>query len=188
MKDIILTNFTRFDINAIEELITKYKLHNIWVMMPADGIDESTVRLINRHSLNLLIPIDCVEKGHNSLQNILERSPKFMEIIAELPKGKLNFVRTSKNMEGGSSSLIAVARSFPENTVYNIRNIENFCTYHDDMATVEAYQRQYEHQEGMCVSNIRFMLSLQERFDVIDYSLLKTIGIIGVQECILLQK
>lgn len=188
MKDIILTNFTRFDIKAIEELITKYKLHNIWVMMPADGIDETTVRMINRYSLNLMIPIDCVEKGHNSLENILERSPKFLEFIAELPQGKVSFIRTSKNTAEGGSSVIAVARSFPNNVLYNIRNPEGFCTYHEDLSTVEAYQRQYEHQEGLCVANARFMFSLQERFDVIDYSLLKTIGIIGVQECILLQK
>lgn len=188
MKDIVLTNFTRFDLKAIEELIVKYKLHNIWVQMPADGIDENTVRLINRYSLNLIIPVDCVEKGHNSIQNILERNPKFLEYVEQLPKGKVSFLRVSKNMVDGSSSIIAIARSFPENIVYNVRNVEGHCTYHEDMAVVEAYQREYEHQPELAVTNLRFMLSLQERFDVIDYSLLKTIGIIGVQECIVMQK
>lgn len=189
IKDILLTGFSRFDLDQIEELIRKHKLHNIWAEMPADGIDEKTIKLVVRHGLNLLIPVDCVELGHNSIEKILLRNPKFEELIAEIPRGKVSFKRMCKRPqqdESPGNSVIALARSYP-NKVYNVRGDDDFCTYHNEIEVINEYQNQYTEEEHD-VSNIEFVPSMNARFDVLNYGMLRTLGIIGAEKCIVLTK
>lgn len=189
LKDILLTGFSRFDVDQIEELIRKFKLQNIWAEMPADGIDEKTIKLVVRHGLNLIIPVDCVEVGHNSIEKILLRNPKFNELIEEIPRGKISFKRTCKhsyNEESVGNSVIALARSY-NHKIYNVRGGDEFCTYYNEVEVVNEYQNQFTDEE-YDVSNIEFVPSMEARFDILNYGLLRTLGIIGAKECIVLTK
>tara|TARA_Y100001956_G_scaffold11440_4_gene10402 strand:- start:9983 stop:10558 length:576 start_codon:yes stop_codon:yes gene_type:complete len=188
-KDILLTGFNRFELPQIEELIRKHKLQNIYAEIPADGIDENTLKMVIRHGLNLIVPVDCVEQGHNSIASILLRNPKFEELIAEIPRGKVSFLRRCKREmkeEDIGNSIIALGRSY-EHRIFNMRGSEEFCSYHTEMEVLRLYQEQYTDPE-YDVSNVEFIPSYESRFDIINYGLLRSMGIIGVKECLVLTK
>lgn len=188
-KDILLKGFNRFELPQIEELIRKHKLQNIYAEIPGDGIDEKTIKLVIRHGLNLIIPVDCVEVGHNSIEQILLRNPKFEELLKEIPRGKVSFLRRCKrgfNQDDVGNSIIALARSY-DYRIFNVRGVEEFCSYHSEMETVRLYQEQFTEPE-FDVSNIEFIPSYESRFELIDYTLLRSVGIIGVKECLVLTK
>lgn len=188
-KDILLTGFSRFDLEQVEELILKHKLQNIWAEMPADGIDANTIKLVIRYGLNLLIPVDCVELGHNSIEKILLRNPNFDKLIEGIPRGKVSFVRTCKrpnNDNPPGDSVIALARSYP-NKIYNVRSTSDFCTYYNEIDVINEYQNRFDDPE-YDISNIEFVPSMESLFDVLNYDMLRKIGIIGVKECIILTK
>lgn len=189
-KKILLTGFNRFEIPQIEELIRKHKLQNIYAEVPADGIDESVIKMVIRYGLNLVVPVECVERGHNSIASILLRNPKFEELIEEIPRGKVNFLRRSKREmreDEVGQSIIALGLSY-KHAIWNARGSDEYCSYHQEMETVRIYKERYAEDEEHDITNVEFITSLESQFDIINYGLLRSMGIIGVKECLVLTK
>ena len=179
-KDILLKNFTKFNIADVTALIEKYNLYNIYVIIDADSINEKTASMINRYGLNLLVNVDCVEDGPNSVQNIELRNPVFTETIKAMPKSKVTLYRKSAWGQKAANA-IAVALSFPENRYFYVHSDLPNCAYYQDIITIDAYFATPE--AGEC--KIEYLHTLESRFDIIDYGLLTNIGILGEESCIL---
>ncbi|QXO09608.1 hypothetical protein pEaSNUABM11_00184 [Erwinia phage pEa_SNUABM_11] len=182
MKSLLLQNFTKYDNRKIEAFLQHYKLFNIHAIVPGDAFNDQWLKLMNRFAINVVVPINCVENGHNSLAEIEKRNPGFEERLLAAPASKLNLLRES-NLEPGGQSLVALALSFPNVPVWMIRNPENACQYFDDMMFMRAFQ-----ENDQALPNLQYRFDLRADFDIVSYDTLTQVGFVGEKECLVLTR
>lgn len=182
MKSLLLQNFTKYDSRKIEAFLQHYKLFNIHAIVPPDDFNDQWLRLMNRYAINVVLPIQCVENGHDSIVEIEKRNPGFEARIQAAPASKLNILRTS-TLERGSDSLVALALSFPEVPVWMVRNPEGPCQYYDDMMFMRAFQ-----ENDAPLENLQYRLDLRADFELVSYEMLTKVGFVGEKECLVLTR
>lgn len=182
MKSLLLQNFTKYDSRKVEAFLQHYKLFNIHAIVPADDFNDHWLRLMNRYALNVVLPVECVEKGHNSVAEIEKRNPGFEARILAAPASKLTLMRQSTN-ERGSDSLVALCLSFPDVPVWMVRNPEGACHYFDDMMFMQAFQ-----ENDQPLPNLVYRLDLRIDFELMSYDMLTKVGFVGEKECLVLAR
>ncbi|ANZ49530.1 hypothetical protein WELLINGTON_177 [Erwinia phage Wellington] len=182
MKSLLLQNFTKYDSRKIEAFLQHYKLFNIHAIVPADDFNDHWLRLINRFALNVVLPIQCVENGHDSLAEIEKRNPGFEARILAAPASKVNILRTG-TIDRGGDSLVALCLSFPDVPVWMVRNPESACHYFDDMMFMQAFQ-----ENDQPLPNLQYRLDLRIDFEIMSYDMLTKVGFVGEKECLVLTR
>lgn len=183
IKDILISNFTRFDFESVKSLIVKKKLFGVSIKVPADAMSDDVVKLAVQYGLSVYLPIDCIEKGRNSIAEILKRNPDFLTQLESIGAGMVYFLRESKR-ESGASSFITLAHNYPYRVVV-LRSAQGVCSFYEDLDLYEQYINSIESADDL-PNSVQFLASIEKDFDVIDYSVLRNIGIIGDDQCILI--
>lgn len=173
MKPILITNFTKYDLLAVEAFIQKYNFIGVYAVIEADAFTDDVVKMVTRYALNVIIPVQCTEKGMQSIQAIDKRNAGFAERITSVSASKLTFLRESTN-ENESSSIITLALNYPNNDVIVINSTTStYSSYFDERETVQKYANAVGGE-----MRIDWLHDLARNFEVINYGVLKNIGII----------
>lgn len=166
----------------MEALINKYKLLAASVLVDPEAFTPELEKLLNRYSINVLLPLTSSDGGFGSVADVESRNPGFEERLLAWPKHKLTFIFNTDSpndfaaVEGQASALLSVALSFPNNAVVALRG---------DNANSLHYQIQ-EHLEllgkadpTLLAENVEFEVSLRNRYSTLDLQILKEVGILG---------
>lgn len=187
MKSLLIHNFTRLDTTLLDQFLTKHKLFDVTLLCKAENYTDVVKRLVVRHSLNVLIELDCVEQGHNSLAQAELRNTGLEERMLETPPSKLKVLYRT-NHGKAVTSLVAVAQSFPLNKVLIVRNSKDQCNYFEIWEHVGVFNTAEEITEEQRINNLIWQYDLAKDYQFLDYGLLKDIGIVGKTECLVMSK
>ena len=180
MKSLLLQDFTKYDNRKIEAFLHHHKLFNIHAIVEPDAFTDQWLKLINRFAINVIIPIHCVEEGHNGLVEIEKRNPGFEQRLLNAPASKVNILRQS-TLESGSRSIIALALSFPLVPIWVTRDPEQPCQYYDDQRVVSVFSEQ-----DTPLPNVVWRFDLRSDFYSVSYDTLLKAGMVGDKECLVL--
>lgn len=182
MKSPLIHNFTKHDARLFGEFLRKNKLFNAHILIEGDKLTPDVAKLVNRFSLNMIIPIDCMEVGHQSVAAIEKRNPGFTELLNSLPPSKAELLFTTK-MGCNPSSLLSIALSYPNNDIIVRRDPEAMCSFFDVQGVVQAFSA-----ADTPIENVEWAYDLGRNYTPIDYGMLKELGLVGEQECLVMTK
>lgn len=183
MKSLLIQDFTKYDNHRIAAFLQHYKMFNVHVIIPGDAFTDQVLKLVNRFALNVIIPIHCVENGHESVAQIELRNPGFEERLLAAPASKVNILRQS-TLEVGGESIVALAMSFPNIPVWMVRNPDDACCYYDDIGFMRAFC-----EKDTPLPNLKYRFDLRTDFTVLSYETLEKVGMAGGdKECLVLVK
>lgn len=182
MKSPLIHNFTKHDARLFGEFLRKNKMFNAHVLLDGDKLTADVAKLINRYSLNILLPLECIEVGHQSIAAIEKRNPGFTELLATLPASKVEILYTTK-MNCNPSSLLSLALSYPNHAIIVRRDPEAMCSFYDVQGVIQAFS-----QADTPITNVEWAYDLSRNYAPIDYGMLKELGLVGEQECLVMTK
>lgn len=102
-----------------------------------DFTDEIQSLLI-KYGLNVMIPVYCVEKGHESVAEIEKRNPGFEKRLLAYPRHKIELLRHSID-EASPESLVALGLSFPRMRIRNLRSNNPVDAYYTERQIFEEH-------------------------------------------------
>lgn len=173
MKSILITNFTKYDLRAVEAFIQKHNFIGASAVIDPEAFTDDVLKMVTRYSLNIILPVQCTESGYHSIQEIANRNIGFVERITSVPPSKLSFLRESTDTNG-SASIITIALNYPHNNVMVIKSTESdFSAYFNERDNVQEYINAVNPD-----IRIDWVGDLGRRYEIIDYGVLKNIGII----------
>lgn len=187
MKSLLIHNFTRLDTTLLDAFLTKHKLFDVTLLCKAENYTETVKKLVVRHSLNVLVELDCVEEGHNSLANAELRNTGLEERMLATVPSKLSILYRSKHGKA-VGSLIALGQSFPRNKIKVVRREQEQCNYFELWDHVKIFNEDGETPDENKVRNLVWQYDLARDYQFLDYGLLKDIGLVGKTECLVMTK
>lgn len=182
MKSPLIHNFTKSDSRIFGEFLRKYKMFNAHILLDGDKLTPEIAKLITRYSLNVMIPLECTEVGHQSIKAIEKRNPGFEALLASLPPSKVDILFTTK-MDTNPNSLIVLALNYPHHDILVRRHPENVCAFFDVQSVVNVFS-----EKDTTVANLDWIYDLSRNFTPVDYGALKELGLVGEQECLVMSK
>lgn len=182
---VLIHNFTKHKTHEVGEFIRKYGLINAHVLINGEDLTEELVGFVSKYSLNLIVELDGVEKGFNSISDVLRRNPDFETLMEKIPRNKVEIVRHSK-AEPDVTNLIGLALNWPRIKVHAVRAKEFHDSYYQEFDLFQAFM--VENQDIAEDINIIFQTNIMADFSVIDYGLLRDINVIGGTECLVKTK
>lgn len=185
MKSLLIHNFTRHNLHLVDAFMRKHKLYNIHAIVPGEDFNDDIIKLLNRYSLNVIIPLRCVEEGHNSVLAVEQRNPGFEERVKAYPKHKLQIMRRA-NEQSSAVSIIGLALNFPGTPIRAMRGTHlTDAFYHEYEVANKTLEDMGDEAQG---ATIVWGEELENDFQFIDFGLLQTLGIVGASECLVMTK
>jgi len=184
-KPILITNATRHNLFQVEAFIQRAKLFGAFIVIPADDFNDEILRLINRYNLTVLVPVSCTDEGSDSVVGVEARNPGFEARLTTYPANRLVLVHTTLDFDSTMPQLVSLSASFPKHRVMALQAGEIQAGFH---TTKAEFGNLVQNTEEFKDLKAEFVSSLSNLFDVVDYQLLTTIGIIGGSECSLTLK
>lgn len=185
MKSLLIHNFTRHSVHLVDAFLRQRKLYNVHAIVPGEDFNDDIQKLLIRYGLNVIIPLDSVDEGHNSVVEIEKRNPGFEERVNAFPKHKLQILRrSSENYDGVAVAGLAL-------NFLGIRIRAN-----RGMHLTDAFYREYEitnktfEEMGDEAMNALVVWGeeLENDFQFIDFGVLTELGIVGASECLVMTK
>lgn len=187
MKSLLIHNFTRLDTTLLDAFLSKHKLFDVSLLCKAENYTETVKKLVTRHSLNVMVELDCVEEGHNSLANAELRNTGLEQRILDTPATKMTILYRTKHGKG-IGSLVALAQSFPKNKIKIVRHAQEQCNYFECWDLIGVFNEATETPDDKKVNNLVWQYDLARDYQFLDYGLLRDIGIVGKTECLVIAK
>lgn len=134
MKSILITNVSKFDLDSLGQFIEDHGLFNVSVLLEPEHFTATIEQFLARYSLNVVIPLECVEEGHNSLAAVEARNPGIEQRILAYPPHKIKIIRYARR-NPGYKSVIALAMTFPKVEVVMARGdlVDSYHNQDSDM-------------------------------------------------------
>lgn len=185
MKSLLIHNFTQRSLHLVDAFLRKHKMYNVHAIVPGEDFNDDVIRLLNRYGLNVIIPMSCVEEGHQSVIAIESRNPGFEERVKAFPKHKLQIMRRSGGVSN-ATSVLGLALNFPGVTIRALRSPHLTDAFYHEYDVV---QRTLE-EMGDEASEAKLVWGeeLENDFQFIDFGLLAELGIAGATECLVMTK
>lgn len=172
MKSILITNISKYSLGTLAEFIESVGLFNVTVLVEPEHFTSAFEKFVNRYSLNVIVPIDCVEEGHNSVQAVEARNPGFEARVMAYPTNKIKLLRYAKRTPG-YKSVIALAMSFPKVEVVIARGALLDSSFNNDVDFIVADEQQNGKPGVITITNDPF-----ENYSVIDLEMLVKLKIV----------
>ena len=166
MKSILITNISKYNLDTLSEFIESVGLFNVTVLVEPEHFTAAFEKFVNRYSLNVIIPLDCVEEGHNSVAAVEGRNPGFEARVLAYPTNKIKLLRLAKRMPA-HRSIIALAMSFPKIEIVVARGPLIDSSFNNDVDFIVADEQQNGKPGIITVTNDPF-----ENYSVLDLELL----------------
>lgn len=185
MKSLLIHNFTKRSLHLVDLFLRKHKLYNVHAIVPADSFTKDVDALCVRFGLNVIVPLSGLEGGHLSLQEVEKRNPGIEERIKNFPRHKIEILRRStRNMD--AENLLGLALNWPEIRVRACRALEQYDAFGEEMHIIHGFMDQ--NQDEAKNINILFGEELENDFQMLDIGLLADLGLVGVDECLVMTK
>ncbi|QVW55313.1 hypothetical protein pEaSNUABM29_00273 [Erwinia phage pEa_SNUABM_29] len=173
--------------HLVDRFLRKKKLFNVHAIVSGEDFTDEIHSLLIKYGLNVIIPVNCVEKGHESVAEIEKRNPGFEARVLAYPRHKIELLRRS-DMEGSPESIIALGMSFPRLRIRNLRNTTPVDSYYAERQIFEEHLLPQLEQEEQHDISVLWGDDLDQSFQMLDFGLLFELGLIEEDECLLLAK
>lgn len=187
MKSILIHNFTKRKLHLVDRFLRKNKLFNVHAIVAGEDFTDEIQHLLIKYGLNVLVPVTCVEAGHESVAEIEKRNPGFEQRLLAYPRHKIELLRHS-GMNPSAESIVALGLSFPRMRIRNLRSptpVDGYYTereiFHDHLLP------QLSDEEQVSIA-VMWGDNLDQDFQMLDFGLLLELGLIEEDECLLLTK
>ncbi|HHS7556373.1 TPA: hypothetical protein ACTPQ1_004665 [Salmonella enterica] len=187
MKSILIHNFTKRKLHLVDRFLRKKKLYNVHAIVSGEDFTDDIQSLLIKYGLNVIIPVNCVEKGHESVAEIEKRNPGFEARVLAYPRHKIELLRHS-DMEPSPESLIALGLSFPRMRIRNLRNTTPVDAYYTERQIFEEHLFPQLEEDEQHQITVVWGDDLDQSFQMLDFGLLFELGLIEEDECLLMTK
>ncbi len=187
MKSILIHNFTKRKLHLVDRFLRKSKLYNVHAIVAGEDFTDEIQSLLLKYGLNVMIPVYCVEKGHESVAEIEKRNPGFEKRLLAYPRHKIELLRHSID-EASPESLVALGLSFPRMRIRNLRSNNPVDAYYTERQIFEEHLLPQLEEEEQHNISLLWAGNLDQDFQMLDFGLLLELGLIEEDECLLLTK
>lgn len=196
MKSLLIHNFTKRNLHLVAAFMQKHGMYNIHAIVEPDAFTDEVRRLCVRFGLNVILPLDGIEKTHNSVEQVEKRNPGFEQRVAEFPRHKIEILRRStQNLDTDNLIGLAINWADHENPdaadlvgirVRALRSNHQFDSFGEEMHQIFVFQE----QNGDLAEKMKFIWGeeLSEHFQMVDFGLLMDLGLAGESECLVMTR